>query len=69
MNGLALTDSPYTTFALPGTQLEQECDYLLATTQDIPNSLSDLSTDSTHRLVTDTEKTAWNNKVSNVQAD
>ena len=69
VNGLVLKDSPYTTFALPGTQLEQECDYLLATTQDIPNSLSDLSDDSTHRLVTDTEKTTWNNKVSDVQAD
>lgn len=28
----------------------------------IPDSLSDLSDDSTHRLVTDTEKTTWNNK-------
>ena len=28
----------------------------------IPDSLSDLSDDSTHRLVTDTEKTAWNGK-------
>lgn len=28
----------------------------------IPTALSDLSDDSTHRLVTDTEKTAWNGK-------
>lgn len=28
----------------------------------IPDELSDLSDDSTHRLVTDTEKTTWNNK-------
>lgn len=28
----------------------------------IPTNLSDLSDDSTHRLVTDTEKTTWNNK-------
>ena len=28
----------------------------------IPDSLSDLSDDSTHRLVTDTEKTTWNGK-------
>lgn len=28
----------------------------------IPDELSDLRDDSTHRLVTDTEKTAWNNK-------
>lgn len=28
----------------------------------IPDSLSDLSDDSTHRVVTDTEKTTWNNK-------
>jgi len=37
----------------------------------IPDSLSDLSDDSTHRLVTDTEKSAWNGKsvvtVSQVQ--
>ena len=29
----------------------------------IPDQLSDLQDDSTHRLVTDTEKTTWNNKV------
>ena len=29
----------------------------------IPDELSDLSDDSTHRLVSDTEKTTWNNKV------
>ena len=29
---------------------------------DIPDSLSDLTDDSTHRVVTDTEKTTWNNK-------
>lgn len=29
---------------------------------DIPDSLSDLTDDSTHRLVSDTEKTTWNNK-------
>lgn len=46
-----------------------ESDNKYAITSDIPNSLSDLSDDSTHRLVTDTEKTTWNNKVSNVQAD
>lgn len=28
----------------------------------IPTALSDLTADSTHRLVTDTEKTTWNNK-------
>lgn len=46
-----------------------ESDNKYAITSDIPDSLSDLSDDSTHRLVTDTEKTTWNNKVSNVQAD
>ena len=30
----------------------------------IPDELADLSDDSTHRLVTDTEKTTWNNKIS-----
>lgn len=29
---------------------------------DIPNALSDLTTDSTHRVVTDTEKATWNAK-------
>ena len=29
----------------------------------IPDKLSDLADDSTHRLVTDTEKTTWNNKL------
>lgn len=31
----------------------------------IPSALSDLTDDATHRTVTDTEKTAWNNKVNN----
>lgn len=30
--------------------------------EDIPTKLSDLTDDSTHRTVTDTEKTSWNNK-------
>lgn len=30
----------------------------------IPSALSDLTDDATHRTVTDTEKTAWNNKVN-----
>ena len=33
-----------------------------ANTSDIPTALSDLTADSTHRLVTDTEKTSWNGK-------
>ena len=33
-----------------------------ANVSDIPTELSDLNDDSTHRLVTDTEKTIWNNK-------
>lgn len=32
----------------------------------IPDELADLSDDSTHRLVTDTEKSAWNNKSDEV---
>lgn len=35
---------------------------VLAITDDIPDELSDLQDDSTHRLVTDTEKTTWNGK-------
>lgn len=33
-----------------------------AAASDIPDSLSDLSEDSTHRVVTDTEKSTWNGK-------
>jgi hypothetical protein len=33
-----------------------------ANTSDIPTALSDLTADSTHRLVTDTEKTSWSGK-------
>lgn len=32
----------------------------------IPGQLSDLSDDNTHRLVTDEEKTIWNNKQANL---
>ena len=35
----------------------------------IPDELADLSDDSTHRTVTDTEKTTWDNKVDDVQID
>jgi hypothetical protein len=34
----------------------------------IPDQLSDLSDDSTHRLVTDTEKSTWNSKQSTISA-
>ena len=34
----------------------------ISNTPTIPTALSDLSDDSTHRVVTDTEKTTWNNK-------
>lgn len=34
--------------------------------KEFPTSLADLSDDSTHRLVTDTEKTAWNGAVSDI---
>jgi hypothetical protein len=34
----------------------------LSNKPDIPDSLSDLTDDSSHRLVSDTEKTTWNNK-------
>jgi hypothetical protein len=36
----------------------------LPSTTKIPNTLADLTSDSTHRLVTDIEKTFWNNKSS-----
>ena len=34
----------------------------IATMSDVPDELADLTGDSTHRLVTDTEKNTWNNK-------
>lgn len=40
----------------------------LSNKPDIPTSLSSLSGDSTHRLVTDTEKTTWNAKYSKPSA-
>ena len=40
-------------------------DYALKTS--IPTKLSQLTEDSTHRLVTDTEKATWNNKVDKVE--
>ena len=36
----------------------------LPSTTSIPSKLSDLTADSTHRLVTDTEKSTWNNKAN-----
>jgi len=41
----------------------------LINTPTIPDSLSDLSDDSTHRLVTDTEKSIWNAKQNALVAD
>lgn len=49
------------TYAFPDTADGTE-DHTLATTDLIPASLADLATDSTHRLVTDTEKSTWNGK-------
>ena len=40
--------------------IQREGNYALE--EDIPTTLAELSEDSTHRLVTDTEKTTWNNK-------
>lgn len=41
----------------------------LPSTTSIPDSLSDLSSDSTHRTVTDAEKTAWNAKATTSYVD
>ena len=35
----------------------------IATTSDIPTTLAELSEDSTHRVITDTERTTWNAKI------
>lgn len=40
-----------------------------ANTSDIPTALSQLTDDTTHRVVTDTEKTAWNGKASATDVD
>lgn len=41
----------------------------LAVVADIPTALSDLTDDSTHRLVTDTEKSTWNGKAELTDVD
>lgn len=41
----------------------------LPSTTSIPDSLSDLASDSTHRTVTDAEKTAWNAKATTSYVD
>ena len=48
-------------FELIGSTSVDLSDYVKKT--DIKTNLSDLTADSTHRLVTDTEKTTWNDKV------
>lgn len=40
-----------------------------ANSSDIPTALSELSTDSTHRVVTDSEKSTWNNKQAKLTFD
>lgn len=56
----ALPDS--TTIPTKTSELDNDSGFV--TSSAIPTSLSELSDDSTHRLVTDAEKTAWNAKVS-----
>lgn len=55
------------TIKVNGTALTPDANKAVDIT--VPAALSDLTDDATHRLVTDTEKSAWNDKVSNVQAD
>lgn len=52
---------PYSDYAADDAQGSQRAIVLASTTQ-IPTALSALSDDSTHRLVTDTEKSTWNGK-------
>lgn len=60
-----LTDKP----TIPDAQIQSDWNQSDNSKKDyiknkptIPDELADLSDDSTHRLVTDTEKTTWNNK-------
>lgn len=41
----------------------------LSNTPTIPSALADLTDDTTHRVVTDTEKTGWDNKASTTYVD
>ena len=47
---------------LSGYYTKSEVDSLIPVIPAIPDELKDLSEDATHRTVTDTEKTTWNNK-------
>lgn len=69
MTTITLTGSPTVTVTYSDIYYQKlinqnnKLDYsLLSNTPTIPDELADLSDDSTHRLVTDAEKTTWNNK-------
>lgn len=62
-SGFAANDHYDTLYVLPHSSITPASGWkVLATTDQIPDSLSDLTADSTHRLVTDTEKSTWNGK-------
>ena len=56
-------DSSNTTKPVTGKAIDEALSGK-ADTSDVPTALSDLSDDTTHRVVTDTEKATWNGKVS-----
>lgn len=67
-NAITFSDGSFSG-TLNKTTLTEARDYTLpdntgtiALTSDIPNDLADLADDSTHRLVTDTEKSGWDGK-------
>lgn len=47
-----------------GATISADSNGVISLTNDIPAALSELADDNTHRLVTDIEKTTWNNKVN-----
>lgn len=65
LNGKANTATSLSGYGITDAYTKTEVDTALsgkASTSDIPTALSQLSADTTHRVVTDTEKSTWNGK-------
>ena len=72
LSGKANTATSLSGYGITDAYTKTEVDTALsgkASTSDIPTALSSLSDDSTHRVVTDTEKSTWNGKSNITQSD